>query len=355
MSRLSRREGTRVNQRIYTVPIESDTANDEEISYRALGLLVHMLNKPANWQMRSEQLSKGKKREGRDAVRKMLHELAAAGYYRLERRQFRDGKHAMGTAISFYAVEQWKKDYVTFGGELTISVVEQEDGSFLVRYPDGSTGGDGFDYSQTESPADDVPEDAVGDEPEKPADDEPESPALPAKKAAPRRRTPPAARKAAVAKEPSAPAKKTAAPKKTDAEKAAAAAEKEAQEKDLDEAANKVATWWWSHAEQHLGKYAGQRGGFVAVRKMVRRALAVGYSQQECAKALQHARRHFPAAQQWQDALGVVTNHIAPQQRTGRIPYSDAATWSTPSDDPTVTTAAADDADDATFGVIERP
>ncbi|MFC9280944.1 hypothetical protein [Streptomyces collinus] len=334
MSRRNSPDGVRVKRRTPFVIIESATVRDTRLKYADLGLLTYLLDQSEDWAVRSEQLCQGEGREGRDAIRKSLHRLASFGYYRLERRRFRDGKTAMGTAISDHPVEQWAADYVTFGKKLDIPVVEQEDGTFRVKYPDGTLGTDGFDAD--DAPADEEPT-------EQPAKEEPEAPATPAPEPAPAKARP-------------APAKKAAAPKKTDAEKAAAAAEKEAQEKALDDAAHKVATWWWEHAERHLGKYAGQKGGFIAVRKMVRRALDAGYSQQECAKALQHARRHFPSAQQWQDALGIVTNHIAPQQRNGRIPYSDSATWSTPGDDPstTTTTAVEDDPDDATFGVLER-
>jgi hypothetical protein len=357
MSRLSRRDGTRLNQRVYTVPIESETANDEEISYRALGLLVHMLNKPADWQMRSEQLSKGKKREGRDAVRKMLHELAAGGYYRLERRRFRDGKHSMGTALSFYAVDQWKQDYVTFGCELAIPVVEQEDGSFLVQYPDGSMGSDGFEHGRDESPAE--------DEPAEPSNDEPAQPAPPADKTAPRRKTPPAAKKAAAAKKPPAPAEDTAAPTKATEEKQNAAAQKAAEKALLDADAEEVAKWWWADAEKRFGPYVGDKRGYIAMRNQVRSALEKGYTKNECGRALIQAQKHWPSAQQWQQALGVVTNHIQPQGNRGRVPYNDSATWGGQSDTtpgipgtasaPPPSTPVEDDADDATFGVIERP
>ncbi|PNG18594.1 hypothetical protein [Streptomyces cahuitamycinicus] len=357
MTRLSRRDGTRVNQRVYTVPIESDTANDEEISYRALGLLVHMLNKPADWQMRSEQLSKGKKREGRDAVRKVLHELAAGGYYRLERRRFRDGKHAMGTAISFYAVEQWKKDYVTFDGELAVPVVEQEDGSFQVLYPDGSTGSDGFGQGRDEPPAD--------DEPEPPADDEQEPSAPPAESTTPRRKTPPAAKKAAAPKQPPAPAKNAREPEKGAEEKQTAAAQKAAEKALLDADAEEVAKWWWADAEKRFGPYVGDKRGYIAMRNQVRSALEKGYTKNQCGKALIQAQKHWPSAQQWQQALGIVTNHIQPRNTGGRVPYSDASTWGgqgeAPSNMPGATNApppgnsADDDADDATFGIVERP
>ncbi|MCD9903230.1 hypothetical protein LUR56_31260 [Streptomyces sp. MT29] len=337
----------RVKRRTPFVIVESATARDDRLRYADLGLLTYLLDQSEDWAVRSEQLSQGQGREGRDAVRKMLHRLAACGYYRLERRRFRNGKTAMGTAISDHPVDQWAADYVTFGSELTIPVVEQEDGTFRVKYPDGTLGSDGFDDSAAPTPPDARKEEA-GDVPEETPDEGQEPANGPV--AAPRRKTPPAAAKQARPR-----ARKAAAAKQTPEEKAEEAEKKAAREKALDDEADKVARWWWEHAEVHLGTYVGQRGGFVAVRKMIRRALEVNYTQKECAKALQHARKHFPSAQQWQDALGVASNHITPNQRAGRIPYSDAATWGAPGDVPGAEPGEDDDTDDVTFGVVERP
>ncbi|MFM9697916.1 eukaryotic translation initiation factor 3 subunit J [Streptomyces europaeiscabiei] len=334
--------GVRVKRRTPFVIIESATARDTRLSYRELGLLTYLLDQSEDWQVRSEQLSQGEGREGRDAVRKSLHKLAACGYYRLERRRFRNGKTAMGTAISDHPVEQWAADYVTFGSKLDIPVVEQEDGTFRVKYADGTLGSDGFDASakDIEPPADQRPE-------ELPAEDKPESSTAEAPKA-----SPPA----------KATARKETVQKKTAEEKAAEAVQKAAEKALLDADADEVAKWWWEEAEKRLGKYVGDKRGYIAMRQQVRNALEKQYSKNQCGKALIHAGKHWPSAQQWQDALGIVTNHIQPRQASGRIPYSDASTWGPQGDGSSSTTGAidtppgipTDDADDATFGVIVR-
>ncbi|MFF8696271.1 hypothetical protein ACF08W_29070 [Streptomyces sp. NPDC015144] len=321
----------------------STTARDDDISFRALGLLTYILDQKDGWQVRSDQLSRGEGREGRGAVRTALGELAQRGYYRLERRHFLNGKCAMGTAVSESPVKQWVEDHKTFSTKKdpSVPVHEQEDGSFLVKYPDGTFGSDGFEpdpLDDQEPPAGPEPE----DDEEAPADAE-EPPAAPEKPAArPRRTRRTSAQKAADDKE------KAAEKKRKNEEKAA-----------LDAAAEAVAKWWWEDAEKHLGKYVGKTNGFVAMRGMVKKALEAGYTQRQCADALRHARKHLPSAQQWQTALGVVSNHIIPNQPTGRIPYSDKATWGDQSDAPTYEpgenpSSAADDSDDATFGVIAR-
>ncbi|MFE1206345.1 hypothetical protein ACFW5V_32180 [Streptomyces sp. NPDC058762] len=336
MSRLSNPAGMRINQPNF-VHVLSATVRNTHLSYRALGLLVYLLDQKPGWQVRAEQLSKGEGREGREAIRTALRELQVAGHYRLERRRLRNGKCVMGTALSGVPLEQWVRDHEVFSTQKdpAVPVIEQEDGTFLVQYPDGSLGSDGFE-----------PDPDADEEP--PVDEEPEEPA-------------------AAAEPPAAPPKKrrtrrTAAQKAADDAEKAAAAEKKAEEKAaLEAAAEQVAKWWWEDAERHLGKYVGKSNGYLAMRGMVKKALEAGYTQRQCADALRGARKHLPSAQQWQTALGVVTNHIIPSQPTGRVPYSDEATWGRQGDAPPGTpdgdtpSIPADDSDDATFDVIARP
>ncbi|SEE83862.1 hypothetical protein SAMN05216483_6728 [Streptomyces sp. 2131.1] len=348
MSRLTSPTGVRVNRRPRFVAIDSKTIRDTTISYRALGLLGYILDQKEGWQVRSDQLSKGEGREGRGAVRTALRELAERGYYRLERRRLRTGKCVMGTAVSEYPVEQWIKDHEIFStvSDPAVPVVEQEDGSFLVEYPDGTFGSDGFEsdpFDNEEPPADPEPEPEPEDSGEEDEDTAEEPPAEPEKPPVRPRRT-----------------RRTSAQKAADDEqKAAEKKQKDEKKAALDAAVEAVAKWWWEDAEKHLGKYVGKTNGYLAMRGMVKKALEAGYTQRQCADALRHARKHLPSAQQWQTALGVATNHIVPSQPTGRIPYSDKATWGAQNDAPPSTpgdapTPAADDSDDATFGVIAR-
>ncbi|MEU1275390.1 hypothetical protein [Streptomyces sp. NPDC005799] len=347
MSRLPSPTAVRHNRRRpYYVHVESTTVRNTRLSYRALGLLTYLLDQKEGWQVRSDQLSKGEGREGREAVRTSLRLLAAEGHYRLERRRLRNGKVVMGTAVSEFPVDQWKKDHEIFSTQRdpAVPVVEQEDGTFFVEYPDGTLGSDGFEtdpYDEAEPPADLAPEPE-----EDPAEGEPlaEEPPTAPPKTAPRARRP----------------RRTAAQKAADdAAKDAAAVRKTEEKAALAEAAEEVAKWWWEDAEKHLGPFVGKANGYVAMRGMVTKALEKGYTKRQCADALRHARKHLPSAQQWQNALGVITNRIVPNQPNGRVPYSDSATWGDQGDDPqtppggTLDTPA-DDFDDATFGVLAR-
>jgi hypothetical protein len=158
------------------VQVDRRTVRDGRLSFRALGGLTYLLDRPDGWDVRAEQMStSGEGREGREAVRTLLRELSAAGYYRLERRRMRDGTFAMGTAVSEDAVESWAAQFRFFGGK-AVPMVEQEDGTFLVRYPDGTLAPD--DFPPPEAPEQDEPTGAQ--KPVSGEDDHPPGPGNPA-------------------------------------------------------------------------------------------------------------------------------------------------------------------------------
>lgn len=146
-----RQIGLRKRTRPFT-QIPNDVVDDWTIGYRELGILVRILRMPEGFVIRSEQLStegKGRtlrgrasNREGREAVRTALRNLALAGYYRLVRQRMLDGTFAMATDISEDPDEVWAAQASVFGGR-PVALVEQENGSFHVKYPDGTLLPDG--------------------------------------------------------------------------------------------------------------------------------------------------------------------------------------------------------------------
>lgn len=331
---MSNRSAVRTNRRTHFVQVESKTARDTRLSFRALGVLTYCLDQSDSWNVRSEQLSRGEGREGRDAVRKALHELAAHGYYRLERRRFHDGTTGMGAAVSEYPVEQWAQDYVTFGKKLDIPVVEQEDGSFRVRYADGSLGTDGF----APGPDAAVPDNDAIAEPD---------PQLEPKKQP--RATPPTAARSGARKKGDRPTNSA-----TDTQAQPANEEKAAKEKTP---AQEVATWYYEHATQHLGPYAGTKksGWYFGLVKLSEQALEAEYTQKQVAKAFQRTGVHFPTAHQFQRALSDERiNKAMPAQYGGRpAPYSDAATWGVDGSGGPPPQSTPEDLDDgAAFGIV---
>jgi hypothetical protein len=158
-----RQIGLRKRTRPFT-QVPNDVVDDWTIGYRELGILVRILRMPEGFVIRSEQLStegKGKtmrgrkpSREGREAVRTALRNLALSGYYRLVRQRMLDGTFAMATDITEDPDAVWAAQAAVFGGR-PVPLVEQSDGTFNVKYPDGTLLPDG----------DMPPADAVQDEP----------------------------------------------------------------------------------------------------------------------------------------------------------------------------------------------
>lgn len=54
--------------------------NDERLSFRARGVLIWLLSKPDDWRTRSDAIAGQSPKEGRDAIRSALRELAELGY-----------------------------------------------------------------------------------------------------------------------------------------------------------------------------------------------------------------------------------------------------------------------------------
>ncbi|WP_343466459.1 replication protein [Rhodococcus aetherivorans] len=68
--------------------------NDERLSFRARGILIWLLSKPADWRTRSEAIAEQSPREGREAIRTAMRELAELGYLVRERVQNERGQWA---------------------------------------------------------------------------------------------------------------------------------------------------------------------------------------------------------------------------------------------------------------------
>lgn len=77
----------RVERRTRFTTVHRDMANDANLSFRARGVLLWLLDKPDGWQVNSEAIERHGK-EGREAIRSALNELESAGY--LERRRSHD-------------------------------------------------------------------------------------------------------------------------------------------------------------------------------------------------------------------------------------------------------------------------
>lgn len=155
---MSTGEGLRKRRTTFFVQVPRDTIRDGRLSFRARGVLTYLLDMPDGWDVKSEVIAANGK-EGREAIRSALGELAACGYYRLERRRLLDGRVVMGTAISEDRVGSWEAEYAEYGMK-GVPMVQQQDRTFKVRRSDGTLVDDGF-------PAEDQGPDGGPDEPAK--------------------------------------------------------------------------------------------------------------------------------------------------------------------------------------------
>lgn len=79
--------------------IDNNVINDERLSWKARGILIYLLSKPDNWQVRMYDLIKGSKNDGETSVKNALKELRNLGYAKLVRGEI-DGKFGSHYVIS---------------------------------------------------------------------------------------------------------------------------------------------------------------------------------------------------------------------------------------------------------------
>ena len=70
--------------------INNAVFENDQLSYRAKGLLGYLLSRPDNWKFNKTDLVR-RSTEGRDAVYKAIDELKEAGYLHIYRNQSKDG------------------------------------------------------------------------------------------------------------------------------------------------------------------------------------------------------------------------------------------------------------------------
>lgn len=89
----------RVARRSRYAVVDQRTVEDAELSFRARGVLLWLLAKPDDWRCDSETIASAG-REGRDAVRRALGELEAAGY--LVREVRRGARGRVSTVVTVH-------------------------------------------------------------------------------------------------------------------------------------------------------------------------------------------------------------------------------------------------------------
>lgn len=85
--------------RSHFVQVPNSTARDSRLSFKAVGVLTHILSLPDGAQISAESLAETHT-DGKEAVRTALQELTKAGYYRIDRRRSSAGTFIMEVVVS---------------------------------------------------------------------------------------------------------------------------------------------------------------------------------------------------------------------------------------------------------------
>lgn len=120
--------------------IRNDVARDENLSYRASGLLTAILSRPDNWTASAEQLASERKNgEGVKAVRRALAELERYGYLKRERVRGDNGRFSWVQTI-----------YDLPNSDVTVGGVDVSAGQTISPKPPDGFPPDGFGPSKEE-------------------------------------------------------------------------------------------------------------------------------------------------------------------------------------------------------------
>ena len=148
--------------------LSNAVVNDKRLSFRARGVLIYLLSKPADWRTRSESIAAQSDRDGRDSIRAAMRELADLGYLVRTKMQDSETGHWSTTSTVYEEPVDQGQDCFT----------PTPDNPLAGNPPNGSPGGKpSIDPPRTDtnqpsreadsSPADIKPQPVVVDDPPK--------------------------------------------------------------------------------------------------------------------------------------------------------------------------------------------
>jgi hypothetical protein len=96
------------------VILPNELAREQNLSFRARGLLAYLLSMPEDWRTNSNQLAGQSPKEGRDAIRSALTELEHAGYLKRRRIQDADGRWRTETIVTDSPVDEAGENWSSY-------------------------------------------------------------------------------------------------------------------------------------------------------------------------------------------------------------------------------------------------
>ena len=96
------------------VILPNELAREQNLSFRARGLLAYLLSMPEDWRTNSNQLAGQSPKEGRDAIRSALTELEHAGYLKRRRLQDADGRWRTETIVTDSPVDEAGENWSSY-------------------------------------------------------------------------------------------------------------------------------------------------------------------------------------------------------------------------------------------------
>lgn len=103
-----------IKHRNFKIPytqISNQIINDKRLSYKAKGILIYVLSKPPNWEVRVQDVINQSPKEGITSIRSGISELLLTGYAELRNDYDKEKNELTGRYYLFYHKPLFSKGF----------------------------------------------------------------------------------------------------------------------------------------------------------------------------------------------------------------------------------------------------